>query len=36
MNHVWCYDFVKDQTADGRTLKFLPIEDEYTRECLVI
>jgi putative transposase len=36
MNHVWCYDFVKDQTVDGRPLKFLPIEDEYTRECLTI
>ena len=27
-DHVWCYDFVKDQTQDGRPLKFLPIEDE--------
>lgn len=36
MNHVWCYDFVKDQTVDGRSLKFLPIEDEYTRECLAL
>jgi transposase InsO family protein len=35
-DHVWCYDFVKDQTADGRPLKFLPIEDEFTRECLAI
>lgn len=35
-NHVWCYDFVKDQTTDGRPLKFLPIEDEYTRECLAL
>ena len=36
VNHVWCYDFVKDQTVDGRPLKFLPIEDEYTRECLAL
>jgi transposase InsO family protein len=36
MDHVWCYDFVSDQTADGRTLKMLTIEDEYTRECLAI
>jgi transposase InsO family protein len=36
INHVWCYDFVHDQTSDGRTLKFLPIEDEYTRECLAL
>jgi putative transposase len=36
IDHVWCYDFVSDQTVDGRTLKFLTIEDEYTRECLAI
>lgn len=35
-NHVWCYDFVSDQTDDGRTLKLLTIEDEFTRECLAI
>jgi len=35
-NHVWCYDFVHDQTTDGRSLKFLTLEDEYTRECLAI
>lgn len=36
INHVWCYDFVSDQTVDGRTVKFLTVEDEYTRECLAI
>jgi len=36
IDHVWCYDFVSDQTVDGRTLKFLTIEDEYTREALAI
>ena len=36
VNHVWCYDFVSDQTTDGRTLKFLTLEDEYTRECLAL
>lgn len=35
-DQVWCYDFVKDQTTDGRPLKFLPIADEYTRECLAL
>ena len=35
-NQVWCYDFVHDQTADGRPLKFLAIEDEYTRESLAL
>lgn len=32
-NHVWSYDFVFDRTEDGRQLKFLPVLDEYTREC---
>lgn len=36
INHVWCYDFVSDQTTDGRTLKLLTLEDEFTRECLAI
>jgi putative transposase len=31
-NHVWSYDFIMDQTEDGRRLKMLPILDEYTRE----
>jgi putative transposase len=35
-NHVWTYDFVFDTTSDGRTLKFLTLIDEFTRECLAI
>jgi transposase InsO family protein len=35
-NHIWCYDFVFDATEDGRTLKLLPVLDEYTRECLAL
>jgi putative transposase len=35
-NHVWSYDFIHDQTADGRGLKMLPVVDEFTRECLTI
>lgn len=35
-NHVWSYDFVMDQTEDGRRLKLLPVVDEYTRECLTV
>lgn len=31
-NHVWSYDFVMDQTEDGRRLKLLPVVDEFTRE----
>ena len=30
-NHVWTYDFMSDQTEDGRTLKYLTIADEFTR-----
>ena len=36
INHVWSYDFVMDQTENGRRLKFLPVLDEYTRECLTL
>lgn len=35
-NHVWSYDFIEDQTAEGKKLKMLPIVDEFTRECLTI
>lgn len=35
-HHVWSYDFVHDQTIDGRTLKCLTIVDEFTREGLAI
>jgi transposase InsO family protein len=35
-NHVWSYDFVADQTVDGRTLRFLTVIDEHTRQALWI
>ena len=35
-NHVWCYDFVADQTIDDRRLRFLTVIDEFTRESLWI
>jgi len=35
-DHVWCYDFLFDQTIDGRRLKLLCVVDEFTRECLLI
>ena len=35
-NHVWSYDFIHDETIDGRRLKCLTILDEYTREGLTI
>ena len=36
INQVWSYDFIMDQSEDGRRLKMLPIIDEYSRECLEI
>lgn len=35
-NEVWSYDFVFDQTEDGRTLKWLTVCDEHTRECVAL
>lgn len=36
INHVWSYDFVFDQTESGGRLKWLPVLDEFTRECLAL
>ena len=33
-DHLWSYDFMVDRTEDGRTLKMMPVVEEYTRECL--
>lgn len=35
-NHVWSYDFVYDQTEDGRQLKCLTVVDEFARQGLAI
>ncbi len=35
-NHVWAYDFVHDVCENGRKLKVLTVEDEFTRRCLAI
>jgi putative transposase len=35
-NHVWAYDFVHDLCRDGRKLKILTVEDEFTRRCLAV
>jgi hypothetical protein len=35
-NDVWTYDFILDRTVDGRSLKWLSLVDEYTRECLAL
>jgi putative transposase len=36
VNHVWSYDFIFDQTEDGRRLKWLPICDEFSRELVAL
>jgi putative transposase len=33
---VWTWDFLFDRTSNGRSLKWLSLVDEYTRECLVL
>lgn len=35
-DHVWTWDFIFDRTANGRSIKWLSIVDEYTRECLAL
>lgn len=35
-NHVWSYDILFDQTANGRTIKILTVLDLFTRECYAI
>ena len=33
---VWTWDFTFDRTSNGRSLKWLILIDEYTRECLAL
>jgi hypothetical protein len=35
-NEVWTCDFIHDRTTSGRSLKWLTLVDEDTRECLVL
>ncbi len=35
-NHVWCWDFIFDRTTSGSPLKWLTMEDEFTRESLAL
>ncbi len=35
-NHVWTYDILHDQLANGTRFKTLSVLDEFTRECLAI
>lgn len=36
MNDVWCWDFIHDRDERGRVLRWLVIEDEFTREGLAV
>jgi Transposase and inactivated derivatives len=36
IGHVWSYNFVEDQTHNGRKFRMLNIIDEYSRECLAM
>jgi transposase InsO family protein len=36
INSIWAMDFIFDVTANGRSLKWLAIVDEFTRECLAL
>ncbi len=35
-NDVWAWDFIHDRTVDGRSLKWLSVVDEFTRECVAL
>ena len=32
-NHIWAWDFIFDRDERGRSLKWLTVIDEFTREC---
>lgn len=36
INQVWCWDFIHDRDERGRSLRWLVIEDEFTREGLAV
>ena len=36
INDVWCWDFIHDRDERGRVLRWLVIEDEFTREGLAV
>jgi putative transposase len=35
-HHTWAWDFMEDRTENGRKLRILTVEDEFTRRCLAI
>ena len=36
INDVWCWDFIHDRDERGQPLKWLTIEDKFTRESLAL
>lgn len=36
INDVWCWDFIHDRDESGRPLKWLLLQDEFTREGLAV
>jgi putative transposase len=36
INDVWCWDFIHDRDERGRVLRWLVVEDEFTREGLAV
>jgi transposase InsO family protein len=36
MNDVWAFDFIFDRTSNGRSIKWLSVVDEFTRECVAL
>lgn len=36
LNDVWCMDFIHDSDERGRSLRWLTIVDEFTRECVAL
>ena len=36
VDHVWAWDFIHDRDENGRSIRWLSIVDEFTRECLCL
>jgi transposase InsO family protein len=34
--HAWYWEVIHDPTSDSKSLKWLSVVDEYTRECLAL
>jgi transposase InsO family protein len=36
INNVWTWDFLSDSTVHGKSIRWLLVKDEFTRECLLL